>query len=75
MNDKKGKETLTQKIKLDDINWRIELLQNDCECWKEVLESEQQLEDEEREGIEEDVKNIKKWIKELEEERKNLLKK
>ncbi len=59
-----------KKINKERIKWKIDFLQNGLESVEQTLNSDQDLNEAEIEFLNEDSKNIKKWIKDLQVELK-----
>jgi len=61
-----------KEINKDRINWKIEFLKNGLESVEDSLHSGQKLDKVDIEFLEEESKNLRQWIKDLQEELKDI---
>jgi len=55
----------SKEINKEGISWKIEFLKNSLESVEEALYGGQKLDESDKEFLEEDIKNLKKWIEDL----------
>ena len=70
MNELKG---ISQpKLSMDDLDWRIHILDNDIDAMSQIQKYEETLTNDNRTGFKEDIKKLKVWEAELREQKKKL---
>ena len=61
-----------KNIELAELEWRIDYLKSQYSLDDQIIESERDLSDDEKEFFDEEMTYIKEWIKELKDERKKI---
>jgi len=63
-----------KNVDLREWELRIDYLKNECNLDELIMNTDQQLSDEEKEFFEEEIIKIKEWISELKEEKRKITK-
>ena len=70
MNELKG--TSQPELSRDDLDWRIQILDDDIDAISQILKYEEALTNDDRTGFKEDITKLKVWKAELREQKKKL---
>ena len=70
MDELKG--TSQPKLSMDDLDWRIQILDNDMNAMSQIIKYEETITNDERTGLKEDITKLKVWKGELREQKKKL---